>query len=45
MRAVIQRVAEASVAIAGEVRSVIRAGLLVLVAVEESDFFEESQRY
>ena len=37
MRAVIQRVAEASVAIAGEVRSVIRAGLLVLVAVEESD--------
>ena len=37
MRAVIQRVAEASVAIAGEVRSAIRTGLLVLVAVEESD--------
>ena len=37
MRAVIQRVAEASVAIAGEVRSAIRTGLRVLVAVEESD--------
>ena len=37
MRAVIQRVTSASVTIAGEVRSAIGPGLLLLVAVEESD--------
>jgi D-aminoacyl-tRNA deacylase len=37
MRAVIQRVSEASVSIQGAVRAVIGPGLLVLVGVEESD--------
>lgn len=37
MRAVIQRVAEASVTIHGGVRGAIQNGLLVLVAVEETD--------
>jgi D-tyrosyl-tRNA(Tyr) deacylase len=37
MRAVIQRVSEASVAIDGRQRTAIGAGLLVLLAVEESD--------
>jgi D-aminoacyl-tRNA deacylase len=37
MRAVIQRVSEASVTIAGQVRSAIGRGLLVLVAVEDAD--------
>jgi D-tyrosyl-tRNA(Tyr) deacylase len=41
MRAVIQRVTEASVAIAGETRAAIGAGLLVLVAVEEADTPED----
>ena len=37
MRAVIQRVAEASVTIAGQVKAAIGPGLLVLLAVEEAD--------
>jgi D-tyrosyl-tRNA(Tyr) deacylase len=37
MRAVVQRVSEASVLIAGQVRAAIGTGLLVLVAVEETD--------
>lgn len=41
MRAVIQRVASASVSIAGQVRSSIGKGLLVLLAVEEADTPED----
>ncbi|MEI7728937.1 MAG: D-aminoacyl-tRNA deacylase [Verrucomicrobiota bacterium] len=41
MRAVIQRVTEASVVIAGQVRSVIGTGLLVLLAVEDADTPED----
>lgn len=41
MRAVIQRVTEASVTIAGVVKDAIRSGLVVLVAVEESDTPED----
>ncbi len=41
MRAVIQRVSQASVTIAGQVRSAIGRGLLVLVAVEEADTPED----
>lgn len=41
MRAVIQRVARAEVAIAGEVAGAIARGLLVLVAIEESDNLED----
>jgi D-tyrosyl-tRNA(Tyr) deacylase len=41
MRAVIQRVSEASVSIAGEVKSSIARGLLILLAVEESDGAED----
>ena len=41
MRAVIQRVSEASVTIAGQVRSTIGRGLLVLVAVEDVDTPED----
>ena len=41
MRAVIQRVSEASVTIAGQVRSTIGRGLLVLVAVEDADTPED----
>jgi D-aminoacyl-tRNA deacylase len=37
MRAVLQRVSEAAVSIAGEVRGAVGSGLLVLVGVEESD--------
>ena len=37
MRAVIQRVSEARVSIAGATKSAIGAGLLVLLAVEEAD--------
>ncbi len=43
MRAVIQRVFEASVTIAGQVRSAIGRGLLVLVAVEDADTAEDSE--
>ena len=41
MRAVIQRVSQASVTIAGQVRSGIGCGLLVLVAVEDADTPED----
>jgi len=41
MRAVIQRVAEARVVIAGAVKGAIQGGLLVLVAVEEADGAED----
>ena len=41
MRAVLQRVSQASVAIAGQVKGQIGHGLLVLVAVEEADTAED----
>lgn len=41
MRAVIQRVSQASVTIGGETRAAIPNGLLVLVAVEEADTPED----
>jgi D-aminoacyl-tRNA deacylase len=41
MRAVIQRVSEASVVIGGSVKASIPAGLLVLLAVEEADTPED----
>jgi D-tyrosyl-tRNA(Tyr) deacylase len=41
MRAVIQRVTEASVTIEGRVKGSIHQGLVVLVAVEESDAWED----
>ncbi len=41
MRAVIQRVAEARVTIAGAVKGAIEHGLLVLLAVEEADTAED----
>lgn len=41
MRAVIQRVSEASVAIDGRIKSAIKKGLLVLLAVEEADSAED----
>jgi|SRR6516165_7950699 D-tyrosyl-tRNA(Tyr) deacylase len=41
MRAVIQRVSEASVSIEGKVTSKIGCGLLVLLAVEEADSFDD----
>jgi len=41
MRAVIQRVSEASVTIAGQVRGAIQNGLVVLLAVEEADTPED----
>src|SRR5205807_7401298 len=41
MRAVIQRVSQAVVVIAGEVKARIEKGLLVLVALEESDRSED----
>jgi D-tyrosyl-tRNA(Tyr) deacylase len=37
MRAVIQRVSQASVSIGGEIKGAIQIGLLVLLAVEETD--------
>lgn len=43
MRAVIQRVARASVTIAGECRARIGPGLLVLVAVEDPDTADDAQ--
>jgi D-tyrosyl-tRNA(Tyr) deacylase len=43
MRAVIQRVSSASVTIAGAVKSSIRQGLLVLVAVEDADTVEDTE--
>jgi len=41
MRAVIQRVREAKVTIAGHVKDAIRNGLVVLLAVEETDTAED----
>jgi D-tyrosyl-tRNA(Tyr) deacylase len=41
MRAVLQRVSQATVSIDGAVKSAIRLGLLVLLAVEESDTAED----
>lgn len=41
MRAVIQRVSEAKVSIKGAVRSAVQTGLLVLLAVEETDTVED----
>jgi len=41
MRAMIQRVSEASVTIGGEVKSTIGKGLLVLLAVDEEDAAED----
>ena len=41
MRAVVQRVLEASVTIAGEVVSEIGAGLVVLLGIEEADGLED----
>ena len=41
MRAVIQRVAEAQVTVAGRVTGAIRSGLLVLLAIEEADTGED----
>ena len=43
MRAVIQRVSEASVAINGHVHGAIQKGLVVLLAVEEADTPEDSE--
>jgi D-tyrosyl-tRNA(Tyr) deacylase len=41
MRAVIQRVSEASVSIGGHTRAAIQRGLVVLLAVEETDSAED----
>jgi D-tyrosyl-tRNA(Tyr) deacylase len=41
MRAVIQRVSTASVAVEGKIKSHINAGLLVLVGIEEGDSAED----
>ncbi len=41
MRAVIQRVSEASVSIAGQVKGAIQAGLVVLVGFEENESHED----
>ena len=41
MRAVVQRVSEASVTIGGVVKGEIRAGLVVLVGIEETDTAED----
>src|SRR5437762_437878 len=41
MRALIQRVTEANVTITGELKAAIRKGLLILLAIEESDTAED----
>ena len=41
MRAVIQRVSQASVTVAGQIKGAINRGLLVLVAVEDADAVED----
>src|SRR5437762_7362195 len=41
MRALIQRVTEANVTITGELKAAIRKGLLILLAIEESDGAED----
>lgn len=42
MRAVVQRVSEASVTIAGQVKGAIRTGLVVLLGIEEADAEEDA---
>ncbi|HEX5221888.1 MAG TPA: D-aminoacyl-tRNA deacylase [Verrucomicrobiae bacterium] len=41
MRAVLQRVSEASVTTAGQIRATIQQGLLVLIGIEEADTAED----
>jgi len=41
LRAVVQRVTEASVTIAGQIKGTIQTGLLVLLGIEESDTAED----
>src|SRR5438046_214573 len=41
MRAVIQRVSEASIAISGQTKAEIKTGLLVLLGIEEADSAED----
>lgn len=41
MRAVIQRVSQASVTISGEVKGAIRSGLLILLGIEDADMPED----
>lgn len=41
MRAIIQRVSQASVSIAGTVKGAIKTGLMVLVGIEEADTAED----
>jgi len=41
MRAVVQRVSEASVTIAGQTKAAIKPGLLVLLGIEEADTAED----
>jgi D-tyrosyl-tRNA(Tyr) deacylase len=41
MRAVIQRVTEASVSINGTIKAAIHAGLLILIGIEEADSLED----
>src|SRR5437773_10121850 len=41
MRAVIQRVSQASVAVAGETKASISTGLVVLLGIEETDTVED----
>jgi D-tyrosyl-tRNA(Tyr) deacylase len=43
MRTVIQRVSEASVTIAGQIRAAIQNGLVVLLAIEEADTMEDKE--
>ena len=43
MRAVVQRVSEASVTITGQVRGAIQKGLVVLLAIEEADTPEDNE--
>ena len=43
MRAVVQRVAEARVTVAGRVTGAIQKGLLVLLAIEEADTAEDTE--
>ena len=43
MRAVVQRVSSASVAIGGQTKIAIGHGLLVLIAIEEADADEDSE--
>lgn len=43
MRAVVQRVSKASVTVGGEIISKIKAGLLILLGIEEADTLEDIQ--